>query len=50
MQCPQMKPTINVPSNPTPHPELENARGPAKSPDPREDFIKFAVDLTLLKK
>lgn len=32
-----------VPIKPTAHPELTNASGPANSPDPREDFIKFAV-------
>lgn len=38
-----------VPTIPTPHPELENAKGPARSPEPNEALIMFAVDLKSLK-
>lgn len=50
IQCPHKKPMMTVPINPTAHPELTNARGPANSPEPKDDFIKFAVARMSLKK
>lgn len=49
MQCPHINPIKRVPIRPKPHPELENAKGPANNPDPKEAFIKFAVALISLK-
>lgn len=34
---------------PVPHPELAKASGPANNPEPREDLMRFAADLTSLK-
>lgn len=45
-----MIPIRIVPTMPTPHPALAKAKGPANKPDPKDAFIRFAVDLASLKK
>lgn len=48
-QCVQIYPKMIVPKIPTIVPAFLKAAGIARIPDPKEDFNRFANDLTSLK-